>query len=75
MKPASSAEVADKLVHIADRARNLKGHGLDEGISTRMLIYRAVDLPGVDPSRPPVAWRWCARSPTTPTCAMRSMRR
>jgi nitric oxide reductase NorQ protein len=33
------AEVASKLVHIAERARNLKGHGLDEGISTRMLIY------------------------------------
>jgi len=32
-------ETADKLVSIAERARNLKGHGLDEGISTRMLIY------------------------------------
>lgn len=32
-------DVAQKLVHIAERARNLKGHGLDEGISTRMLIY------------------------------------
>ena len=32
-------EVADKLVSIAERARNLKGHGLDEGISTRMLVY------------------------------------
>ncbi|HQT82175.1 MAG: AAA family ATPase [Ferrovum sp. 37-45-19] len=31
--------VADKLVAIAERARNLKGHGLDEGISTRMLVY------------------------------------
>ncbi len=34
-----SREVADRLVSIAERARNLKGHGLDEGISTRMLIY------------------------------------
>ncbi len=34
-----SEAVADKLVSIAERARNLKGHGLDEGISTRMLIY------------------------------------
>ncbi|HLP80770.1 MAG TPA: CbbQ/NirQ/NorQ/GpvN family protein, partial [Nitrosomonas sp.] len=34
-----STEVAEKLVSIAERARNLKGHGLDEGISTRMLIY------------------------------------
>jgi nitric oxide reductase NorQ protein len=32
-------EVAKNLVHIGERARNLKGHGLDEGISTRMLIY------------------------------------
>lgn len=31
--------VADKLVAIAHRARNLKGHGLDEGISTRLLVY------------------------------------
>lgn len=30
---------ADKLVQIAHRARNLKGHGLDEGISTRLLAY------------------------------------
>lgn len=32
-------DVAGKLVSIAERARNLKGHGLDEGISTRMLIH------------------------------------
>jgi nitric oxide reductase NorQ protein len=32
-------DVAKKLVHIGERARNLKGHGLDEGLSTRMLIY------------------------------------
>jgi nitric oxide reductase NorQ protein len=30
---------AEKLVQIAHRARNLKGHGLDEGISTRLLAY------------------------------------
>jgi nitric oxide reductase NorQ protein len=30
---------AEKLVAIAHRARNLKGHGLDEGISTRLLVY------------------------------------
>jgi nitric oxide reductase NorQ protein len=33
------SNTADKLVSIAERARNLKGHGLDEGISTRMLVY------------------------------------
>ena len=33
------AEVAVRLVQIAERSRNLKGHGLAEGVSTRMLIY------------------------------------
>lgn len=33
------AMIAGKLVQIAARARNLKGHGLDEGISTRMLVH------------------------------------
>ena len=32
-------ETSEKLVQIAHRARNLKGHGLDEGISTRLLVY------------------------------------
>ena len=32
-------DLAGKLVTVAERARNLKGHGLEEGISTRMLIY------------------------------------
>jgi len=31
--------VAEKLVQIGERGRNLKGHGLDEGISTRLLVY------------------------------------
>jgi nitric oxide reductase NorQ protein len=34
-----SLDMAKNLVHIGERARNLKGHGLDEGLSTRMLIY------------------------------------
>ncbi len=33
--------ICDKLVQIAHRARHLKGHGLDEGISTRLLVYAA----------------------------------
>ena len=37
----TSEEIAQKLVKIAVAARNLKGHGLDEGISTRLLIYAA----------------------------------
>ncbi|MCU7802883.1 MAG: CbbQ/NirQ/NorQ/GpvN family protein [Candidatus Thiodiazotropha sp. (ex Lucinoma annulata)] len=44
------AETAGKLVQIAQRSRNLKGHGLDEGMSTRLLVYAAqlVDK-GIDP--------------------------
>ena len=34
-------DTADKLVKIGEAARNLKGHGLDEGISTRLLVYAA----------------------------------
>jgi nitric oxide reductase NorQ protein len=45
-----SLQLADKLVSIAERARNLKGHGLDEGISTRMLVYAgSLIVKGVDP--------------------------
>jgi len=36
-----SEEIAAKLVTIGETARNLKGHGLDEGISTRLMIYAA----------------------------------
>ncbi len=32
---------AARLVQLAQTARNLKGHGLDEGISTRLLVYAA----------------------------------
>jgi nitric oxide reductase NorQ protein len=34
--------IADTLVRIAQRSRNLKGHGLEEGASTRMLINAAL---------------------------------
>ncbi len=44
------AAMAEKLVEIAHRARNLKGHGIDEGISTRLLVYGAMLIgQGVDP--------------------------
>ncbi len=43
-------DIAAKLVQIAHRARNLKGHGLDEGISTRLLVYAGQMIAeGVDP--------------------------
>jgi len=34
-------DTASRLVRIGVAARNLKGHGLDEGISTRLLVYAA----------------------------------
>ncbi len=34
-------ELSKKLIQIAATARNLKGHGLDEGISTRLMVYAA----------------------------------
>lgn len=41
---------ASKLVSVAQRARNLKGHGLDEGISTRLLVYAAnLIAKGIEP--------------------------
>ena len=36
-----TADIAGKLVQVAQRSRNLKGHGLDEGMSTRLLVYAA----------------------------------
>ena len=36
-----AADISDKLVQVAQRSRNLKGHGLDEGMSTRLLVYAA----------------------------------
>ena len=42
--------VAAQLVKIGGVARNLKGHGLDEGISTRLLVYAATLIKdGVEP--------------------------
>ena len=35
------AGAAGQLVQVGETARNLKGHGLDEGISTRLLVYAA----------------------------------
>lgn len=44
-------DIAAKLVQIAHRARNLKGHGLDEGISTRLLVYSGQLIhQGVEPT-------------------------
>ncbi|MBX3281532.1 MAG: CbbQ/NirQ/NorQ/GpvN family protein [Acidobacteria bacterium] len=35
------ASIAADLVKIGEKVRNLRGHGLEEGVSTRLLIYAA----------------------------------
>ncbi len=41
---------AGKLVQVAQRSRNLKGHGLDEGMSTRLLVYAGqLIVKGIEP--------------------------
>ncbi len=34
-------DLSQRLITIAERSRNLKGHGLEEGASTRMLVHAA----------------------------------
>ncbi|HEX9001223.1 MAG TPA: CbbQ/NirQ/NorQ/GpvN family protein [Blastocatellia bacterium] len=42
--------IARDLVKIGEKVRNLKGHGLEEGVSTRLLVYAAQMVArGVDP--------------------------
>ncbi len=36
-----AADLAGRLVELAQVGRRLKGHGLDEGISTRLIVYAA----------------------------------
>jgi len=43
--------ISAKLVTIGTAARNLKGHGLEEGISTRLLVYAATLIRGGVPAR------------------------
>jgi len=44
--------VASNLVKVGEAARNLKGHGLDEGISTRLLVYAAQLIKqGINPNQ------------------------
>ena len=46
------ADVADRLVKIGQKVRNLKNHGLEEGVSTRLLIYAGTLInQGVSPNR------------------------
>ena len=46
---------------IALRSRNLKGHGLDEGISTRLLVYAGALTQARASARGRLPHRWCGR--------------
>ncbi len=47
---AINEPTARDLVKIGEKVRNLKGHGLEEGVSTRLLVYAAQMIArGVDP--------------------------
>ena len=47
-----SPEVAGRLVKVGQKVRNLKNHGLEEGVSTRLLIYAGTLIQqGVPPDR------------------------
>jgi nitric oxide reductase NorQ protein len=62
-------ETAKKLVQVGTSSRNLKGHGLDEGMSTRLLIYAAqLMAQGVD------AGAACRMALVTPLCDDPDMR-
>ena len=62
-------DIADKLTQVAARSRNLKGHGLDEGISTRLLVYAATLIAqGIEP---PSACRMALVRPLTDDPDMR----
>jgi len=55
---------ARDLVLIGQKVRNLRGHGLEEGVSTRLLIYAAQLI-----SNAPLKWRCVLPSPTIETCS------
>ncbi len=47
-----AVETCLRLVEVAERARALKGHGLDEGASTRLLVYAAkLIVQGITPAQ------------------------
>jgi len=46
-----ATDVADRLVKLGEKVRNLRNHGLEEGVSTRLLIYAGVLITrGVPPA-------------------------
>lgn len=46
------ADIANELAKLAEKVRNLKEHGLGEGVSTRLLVYAAkLMVRGISPRR------------------------
>ncbi len=65
-----ASDVCGRLVEIAHRARALKGHGLEEGISTRLLVYAAhLMAQGLSPRE---ACRMALSTPITDDADIRS---
>jgi nitric oxide reductase NorQ protein len=65
-----AADICGRLVEIAHRARALKGHGLEEGISTRLLVYAAHLMAQRLPARE--ACRMALSTPITDDADIRS---
>ncbi len=48
----AAPELADALARIGQKVRNLREHGFEEGVSTRLLVYAAqLAVGGIDPRR------------------------
>ena len=63
-------EIASHLVRVGERIRKLKNHGLEEGVSTRLLIYAGkLMAAGVDPSAA------CRATIVEPLCDDRDLQR
>lgn len=62
-------DLAVKLVKLAGKVRNLKNHGLEEGVSTRLLIYAGTLIRQGVVLTGPAMWRLPDRSPTILICS------
>lgn len=55
-----SSDIAERLAKLGEKIRNLKEHGLQEGVSTRLLIYAgrliALDIPARRACQTAVVW-------------------
>ena len=62
------SRMAEGLVSLAEKTRNLKDRGLVEGASTRLLIHAAKLISsGIDPAKH-AAWLWLRRLRMTTRC-------